>query len=162
MTYNMRKRTRKEKEQTSRNSVNREYEDATRRYAEGILGSAEFMESFVPFARKVTAAGRVSSLAQVALKLASPGPCDVYQGCELWDLSLVDPDNRRPVDYAARRTLLAELRRRAGEGPQARAALAREVAGALGDGRAKLLLLVEGLRLRRQLPELFLSGDYLP
>jgi (1->4)-alpha-D-glucan 1-alpha-D-glucosylmutase len=162
VTAYMEKATREAKVHTSWTNVNREYEDAVKRFAEGILGSPEFMESFVPFARKIAAAGRVSSLAQVALKLASPGPCDVYQGCELWDLSLVDPDNRRPVDYGARRHLLDELRRRAGEGPQARAALARETAASLGDGRAKLLLLMEGLGLRRELPELFLAGDYLP
>jgi (1->4)-alpha-D-glucan 1-alpha-D-glucosylmutase len=162
VTAYMEKATREAKVHTSWTNVNAEYEEATRRFAEGILASPEFMESFVPFARRIAAAGRVSSLAQVALKLGSPGPCDVYQGCEVWDLSLVDPDNRRPVDYGVRRRLAGELRRRLAEGPPARRALAREVATSLGDGRAKLLLLMEGLRLRRELPDLFLEGDYLP
>jgi (1->4)-alpha-D-glucan 1-alpha-D-glucosylmutase len=88
----------------------------------------------------------------------------VYQGCELWDLSLVDPDNRRPVDYALRSRMLDELARRLEEGPAARAALAREVAqpDALRDGRAKLLLLREGLSLRRARPPLFLEASYQP
>jgi (1->4)-alpha-D-glucan 1-alpha-D-glucosylmutase len=140
------------------------YEEAARSFAEAVLGSAEFMESFRPFVRRVAAAGRISSLSQVALKLASPGVCDVYQGCELWDLSLVDPDNRRSVDFDVRRRALDAIRRRTAEGPSARAAFAREVSspGALRDGRAKLLLLREGLRLRRDDPELLLAGDYQP
>jgi (1->4)-alpha-D-glucan 1-alpha-D-glucosylmutase len=160
----LQKALREAKVHTSWTNVDEEYERAVERFAAAVLGSPEFLESFVPFSRRVAAAGRISSLAQAALKLASPGPCDVYQGCELWDLSLVDPDNRRPVDYARRARLLDALRRELAEGPAARAALAREVArtDALPDGRAKLLLLREGLRLRREHPALFLEGDYLP
>jgi (1->4)-alpha-D-glucan 1-alpha-D-glucosylmutase len=89
---------------------------------------------------------------------------DVYQGCELWDLSLVDPDNRRPVDYELRARLLSELASRVASGPAARAELAREVSapGALADGRAKLLLLREALHARRDDPELFVRGEYVP
>ena len=110
------------------------------------------------------AAARLSSLAQVALKVAAPGVPDIYQGTELWDLSLVDPDNRRPVDYARRRELLAELARRASSGPEARLGLARELIAspALADGRAKLFLLRESLRFRRAHPALFLDGEYVP
>jgi (1->4)-alpha-D-glucan 1-alpha-D-glucosylmutase len=160
----MQKAMREAKSRTSWTNVNAEYEGAVQRFTEELLASPEFAESFAPFARRVAAAGRIASLAQVAVKLASPGPCDVYQGCELWDLSLVDPDNRRPVDFEARRKLLDALRRGVAEGPRERAALAREVSrpAALADGRAKLLLLREGLRLRRELPDLFLAGDYLP
>jgi (1->4)-alpha-D-glucan 1-alpha-D-glucosylmutase len=159
----MQKAIREAKVHTSWTNVDEDYERAVTRFVEGVLGSAEFMESFAPFARRIAAAGRLSSLAQVALKLGSPGPCDVYQGCELWDLSLVDPDNRRPVDYERRAKLLDELRRRVAEGPSERAALAREVSQpeALPDGRAKLLLVREGLRLRRAAPELFLDGEYV-
>jgi (1->4)-alpha-D-glucan 1-alpha-D-glucosylmutase len=141
-----------------------EYEQAMRRFVEAILSAPDFIEDLAPFARRVAAIGRLSSLSQVALKLASPGVADVYQGCELWDLSLVDPDNRRPVDFDLRARLLAELSSRAAAGPEARGALAREVSapGALSDGRAKLLLLREALRLRRDDPELFLRGEYLP
>ena len=164
ITAYMQKAIREAKVHTSWTNVDAEYEQAVTRFTEGVLAAPDFLESFVPFARRVAAAGRISSLSQVALKLASPGPCDIYQGCELWDLSLVDPDNRRPVDFALRTRLLDELGRRAEGAPAARAALAREVSqpDALRDGRAKLLLLRQGLRLRRERPALFLEGDYLP
>ncbi|HEX8909721.1 MAG TPA: malto-oligosyltrehalose synthase [Anaeromyxobacteraceae bacterium] len=160
----MRKALREAKVRTSWTRLDPAYEQAVTRFLEGVLASPEFLESFLPFARRVAAAGRLSSLSQVALKLASPGPCDVYQGCELWDLSLVDPDNRRPVDYALRSRLLEELGRRAGGDPADRAALAREVSRpeALLDGRAKLLLLRQGLWLRRAHPALFLEAAYQP
>jgi (1->4)-alpha-D-glucan 1-alpha-D-glucosylmutase len=89
---------------------------------------------------------------------------DVYQGTELWDLSLVDPDNRRPVDFERRARALAELDEELAKGPAARAALARRVSSseALADGRAKLLLLRTALRLRQALHELFEGGDYRP
>ena len=140
------------------------YEKATREFADALLSSPPFLADFVPFAARVAAAARISSLAQVALKIASPGVPDVYQGCELWDLSLVDPDNRRPVDYDRRQRMLDWLARRAGEGAAARRELARELAQpvALADGRAKLLLLREALRFRRAHGRLFLEGEYLP
>jgi (1->4)-alpha-D-glucan 1-alpha-D-glucosylmutase len=135
-----------------------------RSFAAQVLASDEFWREFLPFARRLAHAARLSSLSQVVLKLASPGVADVYQGCELEDLSLVDPDNRRPVDFQQRGALLDELDRRQSGGAAAREALAREVASAsaLSSGRAKLLLLREGLHLRRRDPELFVSGDYLP
>jgi (1->4)-alpha-D-glucan 1-alpha-D-glucosylmutase len=160
----MEKAIKEAKAHTSWTNVNAEYEEAVRRFAEAVVGSPEVMEDLAPFARRVAAAGRLSSLAQVALKLASPGVADVYQGCELWDLSLVDPDNRRPVDFARRAELLGDLGRRLAEGPAARARLAGELSApdALRDGRAKLLLLREGLRARRDDPALFLEGGYAP
>jgi (1->4)-alpha-D-glucan 1-alpha-D-glucosylmutase len=141
-----------------------DYEAALKSFATGLLTSRPFLDDFVPLERRIAHAARLSGLAQVALKLASPGVTDVYQGCELWDLSTVDPDNRRPVDFARRRALLDALRRRVAEGAQARLELAREVAqpAALVDGRAKLLLLREGLRYRRAQPALFLDGSYQP
>ncbi|MDB4966363.1 MAG: malto-oligosyltrehalose synthase [Myxococcales bacterium] len=140
------------------------YEKATRDFADALLSSAPFLADFVPFAQRIAAAARISSLSQVALKVAAPGVPDVYQGCELWDLSLVDPDNRRPVDYAWRAKLLESLTRRLAEGPEARLALARELSepNALVDGRAKLLLVREALRFRRDHGPLFLQGEYVP
>src|SRR5689334_11959755 len=70
---------------------------------------AEFSAALEPFARRVARAGAWNSLAQVVLKLTSPGIPDFYQGTELWDLHLVDPDNRRPVDYARREEVLREI-----------------------------------------------------
>jgi (1->4)-alpha-D-glucan 1-alpha-D-glucosylmutase len=94
--------------------------------------------------------GAVNSLAQLVLKLAAPGVADFYQGTELWTLTLVDPDNRRRVDLAARARLLAEL-----EGAEP-AALVR----AWHDGRLKMLVTWRGLRARRADPDLFLRGAY--
>jgi (1->4)-alpha-D-glucan 1-alpha-D-glucosylmutase len=164
VTAYVQKALREAKVHTSWTNVDADYEQAMTRFVEGVFASPELLESFLPFVRRVAAAGRLSSLSQVALKLASPGPCDIYQGCELWDLSLVDPDNRRPVDFALRARLLEELARRADGEPAARVALAREVSQpeAMRDGRAKLLLLRQGLRLRRERPELFLEGAYQP
>ena len=104
----------------------------------------------------------INSLAQVALKMASPGVPDFYQGTELWDFSLVDPDNRRPVDFALRREYLAEV-----EGVLALTAddRTRRIATLLEqwrDGRIKMLLMIAGLHLRRERPDLFLSGEYVP
>src|SRR5262249_7784285 len=93
------------------------------------------------------------------IKIAAPGVPDIYQGCEVWDLSLVDPDNRRSVDWERREAFLAALERRIAED---RVALAREVGKELVDGRAKLLLIREGLALRKRAPELFPDGSYLP
>ena len=89
------------------------YEKAFIDFARQILargGSQPFMDEFIPFARKIAYCGMFNSLAQLLLKITSPGVPDIYQGSELWDLSFVDPDNRRPVDYALRRRCLEELR----------------------------------------------------
>jgi (1->4)-alpha-D-glucan 1-alpha-D-glucosylmutase len=110
----------------------------------GVLADQGFVADLAAFlaAHRIVERGRVSSLAQTTLLLTCPGVPDLYQGTELWDLSLVDPDNRRPVDYQARRRLLAAL---SGGGPEA--ALAR---GA--DGGPKLWLIHRLLRHRRRHP----------
>jgi (1->4)-alpha-D-glucan 1-alpha-D-glucosylmutase len=160
----MEKAIREAKVHTSWTNPSAEYEQSTRDFVAAALGAPALQDDLAPFAARIAAAARLSSLAQVALKLASPGVADVYQGCELWDLSLVDPDNRRPVDFGLRSRLLAAISERLAAGPAARARLAREVSGdeGLRDGRAKLLLLREGLRLRRARPALFLEGAYRP
>src|SRR5262249_31391495 len=112
---------------------------AMRRFVEAVLTNRFFREDSLPFQRRLAEAARIASLAQTAVKIAAPGVPDIYQGCELWDLSLVDPDNRRPVDWARREQALAGIERRTGEGQPARAALVREIAANLADGRAKLL-----------------------
>jgi (1->4)-alpha-D-glucan 1-alpha-D-glucosylmutase len=113
------------------------------------------------FVESLARAGAINSLAQTLIKLAAPGVPDTYQGGELWDFSMVDPDNRRPVDWAARRLLLDELRRRFTEGPADRQALA-ELAAHWRDGREKLFLTWRALALRRDQPVLFAGGTYLP
>lgn len=122
--------------------------DVTRRNA--------FLESFLPFQASLARIGMVNGLSQVLLKLTSPGVPDIYQGCELWNLSLVDPDNRLPVDYDACRTLLEEV-----EGLVEHAA----VAGLLErwtDGAVKLAVTRQALAVRGEMPEVFSAGEYLP
>lgn len=163
----MRKATRESKLHTSWISEHQAYEQATRAFVEGALvgrRSGAFLEAFEPFARRIAALGVVNSLAAVTLKVAAPGVPDFYQGTELWDLNLVDPDNRRPVDFAARRAMLEGLEpllRAAAEGTAAAGEIAALLA-APADGRVKLHVTAAALRLRRARPELFLDGDYLP
>ena len=104
----------------------------------------------------------INGLAQVALKIGSPGVPDFYQGSELWDLSLVDPDNRRPVDFERRRRFLDSLDALLGLGSTERAAAVAELMTRWEDGRIKMLVTAVGLRLRREWPDVFLSGRYLP
>jgi (1->4)-alpha-D-glucan 1-alpha-D-glucosylmutase len=158
----MLKAVREAKRHSSWTRVNAPYEEALAAFVDAALSSSVFVADLDPFARRIAEAGRLSSLSQTALKCVSPGVADVYQGSELWDDSLVDPDNRRPVDFAARAGLLEALDARRAAGDPDPAALARELSGTLADGRAKLLLLSTLLRLRRERPSVFLRGAYLP
>jgi (1->4)-alpha-D-glucan 1-alpha-D-glucosylmutase len=126
--------------------------------------AGRFLASFVPVARRLAAAGASNSLAQLVLKLASPGVADFYQGTEFWDMSLVDPDNRRPVDFAARQTALdamEPLLKAAHEGAPRLADIDR-LAGRWTDGQVKLLVTAAGLRFRRDHPTLLQQGGYTP
>jgi (1->4)-alpha-D-glucan 1-alpha-D-glucosylmutase len=105
----MEKAMREAKIRTSWVSNNTEYEDALRRFIDSLLADTTFTSELETFVTKITPAGRINSLAQTLMKYTSPGVPDLYQGGELWDYSLVDPDNRRPVDYELRRKLLNEL-----------------------------------------------------
>ncbi|MFO7593622.1 MAG: malto-oligosyltrehalose synthase [Pseudomonadota bacterium] len=157
----MRKAIREAKLHTSWINVNEAYEKAVADFVERLLSGGEknaFLEDFVPFAHNVARLGLYNSLSQTLLKLTTPGVPDIYQGCELWDFSLVDPDNRRPVDYDLRSNLLKALTDRDSD----LAALWPELLENFEDGRAKLLLVQRLLRLRRDHPLLFENGDYLP
>jgi (1->4)-alpha-D-glucan 1-alpha-D-glucosylmutase len=139
-----------------------EHERALVRFAGAILQQRRenrFLPDFLEFQERVARCGAVNSLAQTALALAAPGVFDLYQGCELWDLAMVDPDNRRPVDFGRRARLLAELREAEARGASG---LAHELIDSWRDGRAKLHLLWKGLRLRREHRELFAGGSYVP
>ncbi|MDF1615773.1 malto-oligosyltrehalose synthase [Desulfurivibrio dismutans] len=147
------------------------YEEAVARFVEqllsppgvagpgGLTGANPFLADFVPLVRQLAPYGLLNALAQVLLKLTSPGVPDLYQGTELWDFSLVDPDNRRPVDYRRRRELLAAL---PDPTRPATAEMIKELLANLEDGRLKLLLTSRLLHLRRQIPELFGEGGYQP
>ena len=111
------------------------------------------------FAQRIARHGIYNSLAQVAIKIAAPGVPDFYQGTELLDFSLVDPDNRRPVDYARRRHLLSELD--AAEAREGRTALVRRLAAGADDG-LKLYATTTMLRFRRNERAIFDEGTYAP
>lgn len=141
----MQKAMREAKLRTSWVANNAEYEDALNGFIDGILSDAEFTAGVEGFVAEIGEAGRSNSLAQTLLKCTSPGVPDLYQGGELWDFSLVDPDNRRPVDYALRRKLLGQL-----EVLEAPAILKRTE-----DGLPKLFVLHKALQLRNAHPEWF-------
>ncbi|EFO80101.1 malto-oligosyltrehalose synthase [Oscillochloris trichoides DG-6] len=159
----MEKATREAKVHTSWVNPNPEYDAAVQSFVAAILDgrrSRAFIESIGTFSRKVAFFGRFNALAQTLIKLTAPGVPDIYQGTELWDLSLVDPDNRRPVDYGLRQRLLADLREREASGDLA--TLASELLTNAADGRIKLYLTMRALGLRRTQPDLFAAGSYIP
>jgi (1->4)-alpha-D-glucan 1-alpha-D-glucosylmutase len=159
----MLKAVREGKESSSWQQPDTGYEDALRRFIHGILqpGSA-FRADFEPFAARIATFGALNGLSQLVLKLTAPGVPDIYQGCELWDLSLVDPDNRRSVDFEHRIHLLGELEREFGQAPDAATGDAVELARSWRDGRLKLLVTWRLLSYRRRNRELFEKGDYVP
>jgi (1->4)-alpha-D-glucan 1-alpha-D-glucosylmutase len=136
----MEKASREAKEHTSWIEPDAEYDEALAAFVEGVTADTGFQADLAAFVAPLGTAGRVTSLAQQLLKLTSPGVPDVYQGTELWDLSLVDPDNRRPVDYDLRRRLL----------DRARTASAAEVLAMDDEGTAKLWLTMRALDVRRR------------
>jgi (1->4)-alpha-D-glucan 1-alpha-D-glucosylmutase len=149
----MTKAMREAKVFSSWTSPNEAYESAVTDFVARIVAHEPFLDDFLPFQAKVARFGLINSLAQTLLRLTAPGVPDTYQGQELCDFSLVDPDNRRPVDYGRRRDLLDELRRNANP---------RELLERISDGRAKLFVTWRGLTLRREQPGLFTTGTYEP
>jgi (1->4)-alpha-D-glucan 1-alpha-D-glucosylmutase len=159
------KATREAKANTSWVSPNEDYERATREFVAGVLDSTRrnpFLADFGPFAGRVSELGLWNSLSQTVLKLTSAGVPDLYQGTEIWDFSLVDPDNRRPVDYELRRELLRTLETRLTESSDDLGGLARELAASPQDGRIKLFVIWRLLNFRRQHLGLLTGGRYLP
>src|SRR5262249_31225810 len=141
------------------------YETAAASFVQRVLRgheAARFLPAFGPLQQRVARCGMINSLAQTALKIASPGVPDFYQGSELWDLNLVDPDNRRPVDFAERDRRLDDVDRVLALDPdERRPSLARLLCG-WQSGAVKLLVAAAALRLRAADPRLSLDGDYLP
>ena len=157
------KAMREAKVHTSWISPNLLREDAVRYFIDTILSPApqnRFLDDFTSFQTLTAACGIFNSLSQTLLKITSPGFPDFYQGNELWDFSLVDPDNRRPVDYRLRRELLEQLVQR--ESSAGSLETARELVDCRRDGRIKMYLTWKSLNFRRERSELFQSGRYLP
>jgi (1->4)-alpha-D-glucan 1-alpha-D-glucosylmutase len=160
----MEKATHEAKVHTSWINPNADYDDAIRQFVVRILdlqASPTFLADLRAFQRRIGRYGFFNSLGQTLLKITAPGAPDTYQGTELWDFSLVDPDNRRPVDYDRRHRLLGDLLERARE-PEHRGALTGELLETMTDGRIKLYVTALALRCRRAHPGLFASGFYLP
>ncbi len=147
---------------TSWINPNEEYSAALLGFVRGALdprANRAFLDDFTAFQRRVATYGQFNSLSQTLLKLTSPGMPDLYQGTELWDFSLVDPDNRRPVNYGLRRALLDDLKVRMA---QDQVALVDDLLQNSHDGRIKLYLAHLALTFRRERETLFNSDSYIP
>lgn len=157
------KAAREAKESSSWVNPSPEYEGPLQGFVAAILDArsgGRFLRDFVPFAADVAHFGRINSLAQALLRFTLPGVPDTYQGSELWNLSLVDPDNRRAVDYELRRRHLQEIREREqADGP---AALCRHLLDESRSGAVKLYVTWKTLQLRKEREDLFRLGGYLP
>jgi (1->4)-alpha-D-glucan 1-alpha-D-glucosylmutase len=152
VTY-LEKAAREAKLRTSWRRPDAAYETELRDFATAALADEEFIAGVEDFVGVLREPGRVNSLSQTLLKLTAPGVPDLYQGTELWNLSLVDPDNRRPVDFARRARLLASLDGLSCE----------EVLAGMDDGLPKLWLIQRALHLRRERPRAFgPEGGYHP
>ncbi|GAB2563753.1 hypothetical protein GCM10027085_64610 [Spirosoma aerophilum] len=157
LTEYLQKAMREAKRNSTYSAPNEDYEEATKNFAVALLDRKRpFWDSFQAFHRRVADFGIVNSLAQVVLKCTSPGLPDVYQGCEGWDLSLVDPDNRRPVDFAVRQKGLDELLKNDAK------TVWSELWENRYDARIKLWLIHTLLTERNQNPDLFAYGHYVP
>jgi (1->4)-alpha-D-glucan 1-alpha-D-glucosylmutase len=151
----MAKALKEAKMNTSWIQPNEQWDSAMNDFAAKVLDPSsknKFLPSFLPVAGEIARLGAINSLAQVVLKLTAPGVPDIYQGNEIWDFSLVDPDNRRPVDYPRRREMLDSL---SGVPPE-------ELLQNWPDGRIKLFLTQRLLLFRREHAALFQQGNYLP
>ena len=141
------------------------YQTALHRFIDALLDprvSRRFLKDLQQLVTPMASPGCCNSLAQTLLKITCPGVPDIYQGTEFWDFSLVDPDNRRPVDFTRRQTTLAALKRAWKSAPADRALIARKLARNIADPRIKLFVLWRSLQLRSQLSDLFRHGSYEP
>jgi (1->4)-alpha-D-glucan 1-alpha-D-glucosylmutase len=157
----MQKAMREAKVYTSWINPSETHEQAMTRFVEAVLSpdNRAFRHSFLDLQRRIAQCGMYNSLSQLAIKIAAPGVPDFYQGTELWDFSLVDPDNRRAVDYGRRRALLAELDAECAR--DGRAAVASRLLAA-PDERLKLFATTTMLRFRKDEREMFEQGGYRP
>jgi len=152
----VRKALREAKVHTSWTDIDAAYEQRVLEFVDRILDrtrSAEFLEDFEAFQKKIAFYGALSSLAQTVLRMTAPGAPDFYQGSEIWQYHLADPDNRRPVDFERRRRMLEELKS---------GASCEDLLKTWEDGRIRMYVIWKTLNFRRSRPDLFLRGDYQP
>ena len=156
LTQYLEKAAREAKTYTSWLDPNGMYEEGVKHFASAILKNEAFCQSFLPLQRRVAFYGFLNGLSQTVLKMTAPGVPDFYQGTELWDLSLVDPDNRRPVDYERRSSTLRKLKTSAERSALDVSTMLRR----WGDGRAKMYVTWKTLDLRKRRAESFGRGGY--
>jgi (1->4)-alpha-D-glucan 1-alpha-D-glucosylmutase len=159
------KAIREAKQQTSWYNPQEDYETTVTSFVDRILKARtanSFLKSFIPFQARIARLGILNSLCQSAVALTMPGVPDIYQGCELWDFNMVDPDNRRPVDFAMRRDLLEIVQGASEKSGSERAASLREWLEDWPDGRIKLALISYLLAFRQEEGTLFREGSYEP
>jgi (1->4)-alpha-D-glucan 1-alpha-D-glucosylmutase len=158
----MEKALREAKVHTSWIDPDFEYEKAVEQFIRTSIGpdnGSRFMEDFLDLRKAVAYYGHINALSQTLLKITSPGLPDFYQGTELWDFSLVDPDNRRPVDFEKRARMMEDLKSREADSPED---LLKDLVSNWQDGRIKLFLIRKALNYRLAHKELFGSGEYIP
>jgi (1->4)-alpha-D-glucan 1-alpha-D-glucosylmutase len=155
------KAAREAKLHTSWMNLSEAHEEALLDFIRSLLQRSRengFLEDFLRFQASVLRPGLLNSVSQTLVKIASPGVPDFYQGAEMWDFRLVDPDNRRPVDFSRRRRALESLAQAAESGT----ALAERLLEELPDGRLKLHVTSRALKARKKYLDLFTEGDYVP
>lgn len=156
------KAAREAKVYTGWTAPNSGYENALLGFCDSILdetGAQQFLEDFLETLSRPAGFGALNSLCQLLLKIGSPGAPDFYQGSELWEFNLVDPDNRRPVEFRKRMRILKEIKRRESKTPDT---LIAELLANWKDGRIKLYVTYKALSFRRSHRDLFLEGEYIP
>jgi (1->4)-alpha-D-glucan 1-alpha-D-glucosylmutase len=158
----MNKAAREAKVDTSWVAVDAEYEQALGGFVDALLRDGAFYDDLLASAAPLAWFGMLNSLSMSLIKSTQPGVPDIYQGCELLDDSLVDPDNRRAIDFGLRREHLASLRDIERGSAAGRAARVRALFESPYDGRAKLWVVLRALDVRRRHPQLFATGDYRP
>jgi (1->4)-alpha-D-glucan 1-alpha-D-glucosylmutase len=136
---------------------NEEYEKDVFSFIEEILEHKEFRDSFDPFQKKIAGLGAIKSLGQILIKITAPGIPDIYQGTELWDLSFVDPDNRRPVDYDLREGYLKKFEEKELDPEDF-----KQLSANFHTGEIKMFTMLQALQHRREDPGLYTQGDYIP
>jgi (1->4)-alpha-D-glucan 1-alpha-D-glucosylmutase len=161
----MLKAVREAKEFSSWANINADYESAMSAFVQALLMPGDknlFLTDFVANIQPIVRYGLINGLAQTLIKLTAPGVPDIYQGCELWQFNLVDPDNRRPVDFAIRRELLAQVKTLVSGPPKQWRTKLRPLVSDMTDGRIKLYTMWQTLTLRQRWPEVFRDGEYIP
>jgi (1->4)-alpha-D-glucan 1-alpha-D-glucosylmutase len=154
------KAMREAKEMTSWANPNEGYETASSEFIKAALDNQLFLDDFVSFERKISSFGMLNSLSQTLLKLTAPGVPDIYQGNELWEFNLVDPDNRRPVDYSNNRRLLKEMQASAEFSAEQLMPYSRGLSENMHDGRIKMYVTWKALSIRNEMSAVFRDGDY--